>query len=124
MRAAEREREAGWYVRATPTPEAATARTEALLIDRLRRMAERIWSDQRDRQAAKRTFRQKLAGQIGSRVFPDAVTRHFEDISTIVFRRKPKQRMPLRDPVTASSGSQHMAQRYQPDQRSKFRLSF
>lgn len=124
VRAAEREREAGWYVRATPTPEAATARTEALLIDKLRRMAERIWSDQRDRQAAKRTFRQKLAGLVGSRVFSDAVTRHFEDISTIVFRRQPKQPMPLRASVTASSGSQHMAQQHQPEQPSKFRLSF
>lgn len=124
VRAAEREREAGCYVRATPAPEAATARAEALLIDRLRRMAERIWMDQRDKQAARRALRQKVAGQVGSRVFPDAITRHVEDISTIVFRRKPKQRMPLRDPVAASSGSQHIAQRQQPDQRSKFRLSF
>ena len=86
-------------------------------------MAERIWSDQRDKQTAKRTFRQKVAGDVGSRVFPDAVTRHFEDISTIVFRRQRKQPMPLRD-IAASSGSQQMAQPLQPDQRSKFRPSF
>lgn len=124
VRAAEREREAGWHARATPTPETATARAEGLLIERLRRMAERIWADQRDKQDARRTLRQKVAGQIGSRVFPDAITRHVEDISTIVFRRKPKQLIPLRDPVTASSGSQHMAQPHQQDQRSKFRPSF
>ena len=124
QRAAEREREAGWYVRATPTAEAATARAEALLIDRLRRMAERIWADQRNKQAARRAFRQKVAGQVGSRVFPDAIINHVADISTIVFRRKPKQPMPLRDPVAASAGSQHMAQRSQPAQPSKFRLSF
>lgn len=124
VRAAEREREAGWHVRATPTPEAATARTEALLIDRLRRMAERIWIDQRNKQVARRAFRQKVAGQVSSRVFPDAITRHVEDISTIVFRRKPKQRMPLRDPVAPSAGSQHMAEPHQPDQQSKFRPSF
>ena len=123
-RASEREREAGWYVRAAPTPETATARSEALLIDKLRRMAERIWAEQRDKQAARRALRQKVAGDVGSRVFPDAITQHVEDISTIVFRRKPKQPMSLRDPVAASSGSQHMAQRHQPDQRSKFRLSF
>ena len=122
VRAAEREREAGWHLRATPTPEAATARAESLLIDKLRRMAKRIWSDQRDRQAAKRLLRQKVAGDVGSRVFPDAVTRHFEDISTIVFRRKRKQLMPLRD-IATSSGSQQMAEPHQPDQRSKFRLS-
>lgn len=86
-RAAEREREAEWHIRATPIPEAATARAEALLIDRLRRMAERIWTDQRNKQAARRAFRQKVASQVGSRVFPDAITRHVEDVSTIVFRR-------------------------------------
>lgn len=122
-RVAEREREAGWHVRASPTPEAATARAENLLIEKLRHMAERIWADQRDKKAAKRALRQKVGSAVGSRVFPDAVTRHVEDISAIVFRRKPKQPMPLRDPV-AAFGSQHMTEPRQPDQRSKFRLSF
>lgn len=123
-RAAEREREAAWRIQAPHAPETTTARAESLLIDRLRRVAERIWSDQRDRQEARRTFRQKVAGQIGSRILPDAITRHIEDISIIVFRRKPKQPMPLRDPVTASAGSQQMVQPRQPDQRSQFRPSF
>lgn len=86
-------------------------------------MAERIWSDQRSKQAAMRTFRQKVAGQVGFRVLPDAIARHVEDISTIVFRRKGKQLMPLRD-IATSSGSQQMAEQHQPDQRPKFRPSF
>ena len=34
---------------------------------------------------------------LASRVFPEAVNRHIEDIMVIVFRRKRKQLMPLRE---------------------------
>ena len=95
-RAAEREREAKWELRAPQTLDAPTRRSQSVL-ESLRRVAEGIWQGQRDRDAAKKALRASVNGALASRVFPEAVNRHIEDITAIVFRRKPKQLMPLRE---------------------------
>jgi hypothetical protein len=95
-RAAEREREAAWQLRAPQTLDAPTRRAERVL-EGLRRVAEGIWQGQRDRDAASKALRASVSGDLGARTFPEAITRHIEDITAIVFRRKPKQPMPLRE---------------------------
>ena len=46
---------------------------------------------------------------LASRVFPEVVNRHIEDITAIVFRRKRKQPMPLRE-VSFFAGSTSLTQ--------------
>lgn len=121
-RAVERESEAEAYLRTETTSDASRARAERI-IAAMRKKAEVIWQAQRDRMAAAKALRAEASRALGSRVLPETVTQHLKDVVTIVLRHR-KQPMPLRDPVTASSGSQHMAQPHQPDQRSKFRPSF
>lgn len=121
-RAAERESEAGAHVRAETMADVSRGRTERLILA-MRKRAEAIWQNQRNRQAAAKALRTELGSSLGTRVLPDAIAHHLKDISTIVFRRKRKQPMPLRD-LALSSGSQQMAKPIQPGQPSKFRPSF
>lgn len=95
-RAAEREREAAWQLR-TPQALDAPARRSERVLEGLRRVAEGIWQGQRDRDTAKKALRASASGALGIRTRPEAITRHIEDITAIVFRRKPKQPMPLRE---------------------------
>jgi len=95
-RAAEREREAKWGLRTPQALDAPTRRSQSVL-EGLRRVAEGIWQGQRDRDAAKKALRASVNSALTSRVFPEAVNRHIEDITAIVFRRKRKQLMPLRE---------------------------
>jgi len=95
-RAVEREREAAWLLRAPEALDAPARRSERIL-EGLRRVAEGIWQGQKDRDAAKKALRTKVNGDLGTRILPEAVSRHIEDITAIVFRQKRKQLMPLRE---------------------------
>ena len=95
-RAAEREREAKWELRTPQALDAPTRRSQSVL-EGLRRVAEGIWQGQRDRDAAKKALRASANGALGSRFLPEPITRHIDDIAAIVFRRKPKQLMTLRE---------------------------
>ena len=95
-RAAEREREAKWELRTPQALDAPTRRSQSVL-EGLRRVAEGIWQGQKDRDAARKALRTSASGALGSRFLPEPITRHIEDITAIVFRRKPKQLMPLRE---------------------------
>ena len=95
-RAAEREREAKWELRTPQALDAPTRRSQSVL-EGLRRVAEGIWQGQRDRDAAKKALRSSANGALGSRFLPEPITRHIDDIAAIVFRRKRKQLMPLRE---------------------------
>lgn len=95
-RAVEREREATWLLR-TPQALDAPARRSERVLEGLRRVAEGIWQGQRDQEAAKKALRTSASGALGSRFLPEPITRHIEDIAAIVFRRKPKQLIPLRE---------------------------
>lgn len=121
-RAAERESEVNVRLSMETASDASQRRTERL-IAALRGRAEAIWRNQRDKKAAAKASRLELNSALNSRVFPEAISQHFKDISTIVFRRQRKQPMPLRD-ISVFAGSQQMEKPQQPDQRSKFRLSF
>ncbi|MFN6056862.1 MAG: MobA/MobL family protein [Paracoccaceae bacterium] len=112
-----REREAAWQ-RRTPQDLDDTARRSERVLEGLRRMAEGIWQGQRDRDAARKALRAQVNGVIGSRIFPEAVTRHFEDITAIVFRRKRKQPMPLRE-TSFFAGSTALTQPQPPRQTPK-----
>ena len=57
----------------------------------MRREAERIWQDQKDKKAAAWSLRAKINGLLGTRIFPEVVTQHMKDISAIVFRRQPNR---------------------------------
>lgn len=120
-RATEREREAKWRLGSPQALDAPTRRAESLL-EGLRHMAEGIWEGQRDRNAAKKALRTKVNGALGTRIFPEAVSRHIEDITAIVFRKKRKQLMPLRD-IAVSTSSQQMAEPFPKNQQSKLRPS-
>jgi hypothetical protein len=102
-RAAEREREAAWQLRTPQALDTPTRRSERVL-EGLRRVAEGIWQGQRDRDAARKALRASASGALGTRFLPEPITRHIEDIAAIVFRRKPKQPMPLRE-ASPFSGS-------------------
>lgn len=121
-RAAERESEAGAYLRAETASDASRGRAERV-IAAMRKKAEVIWQAHRNRTAAAKALRIEANRALGTRVLPEAVTQHLKDVAAIMFRQ-PKRPMLLRDPVVASSGSQQMAEPRQPDQRSKFRPSF
>ena len=95
-KAAEREREAAWQLRTPQALDAATRRSERVL-EGLRRVAEGIWQGQRDRDTARKALRASASGALGTRFLPEPITRHIEDIAAIVFRRKAKQPMPLRE---------------------------
>ena len=114
-RAAEREREAKWQLRTPQALDAPTRRSQSVL-ESLRRVAEGIWQGQRDRDAAKKALRASVNSALASRVFPEAVNRHIEDITAIVFRRKRKQLMPLRE-VSFFAGSTSLTQPQPPRQR-------
>ena len=121
-RAAERESEAGAYLRAETASDASRGRAERL-IAAMRKKAEVIWQAHRDRTAAAMALRIEANRALGTRVLPEAVTQHLKDITSIVFRRQRKQPMPLRA-GSASTASKQMAEQPKPDQRSSFRLSF
>lgn len=117
-RATQRERGVRGY-RAAQTRSEALTRAADKAVRHMRHEAERIWRDQKDKTAATRSLRTRINGILGTRIFPESVTQHMKDISTIVFRRQPKQPMPLRDTATPA-GSQQMVQPCQPKRRSKF----
>ena len=52
---------------------------------------------QRDKEATRKALRASASGTLGTRFLPEPVARHIEDIAAIVFRRKPKQLIPLRE---------------------------
>ena len=60
-------------------------------------------------------MRASVNSALASRVFPEAVNRHIEDITAIVFRRKRKQLMPLRE-VSFFAGSTSLTQPQPPRQ--------
>lgn len=125
-RAAEREREAKWELRTPQALDAPTRRSQSVL-EGLRRVAEGIWQGQRDRDAAKKALRASVNSALASRVFPEAVNRHIEDITAIVFRRKPKQLMPLRE-ASFFAGSTSLTppqpSRQPPNPDGKIKLTF
>ena len=121
-RAAEREREATWLLRAPEALDAPARRSERVL-EGLRRVAEGIWQGQRDRDTAKKALRASVSGALGTRTFPEAITRHIEDITAIVFRRKPKQPMPLRE-TSRFTGATSPRQPQSPNLDGRIKLTF
>jgi hypothetical protein len=125
-RAAEREREAKWQLRTPQALDAPTRRSQSVL-EGLRRVAEGIWQGQRDRDAAKKALRASVNSALASRVFPEAVNRHIEDITAIVFRRKRKTLMPLRE-ASFFAGSTSLTQpqppRQPPNPDGRIKLTF
>ena len=113
-RAAEREREAAWQLRTPQALDTPTRRSERVL-EGLRRVAEGIWQGQRDRDAARKALRASASGALGTRFLPEPITRHIEDIAAIVFRRKLKQPMPLRE-VSPFAGSRPWTGLHAPKQ--------
>jgi hypothetical protein len=113
-KAAERERDAAWQLCTTQALDAATRRSERVL-EGLQRIAEGIWQGQRDRGTARKALRASASGTLGTRFLPEPITRHIEDIAAIVFRRKLKQPMPLRE-VSPFAGSRPWTGLHAPKQ--------
>ena len=113
-RAAERERAAKLHMDSHSVHSRPGSLQERLILQ-MRGAAQKIGGVQSPLEARK-GLRQNINRIIGTRVWPDKVREHFEDIATLVFRKR-KQLMKLRN-LSAPHVSKPMAQPWPPAPRS------